>query len=195
MTYWRDGWKSTFRDLCSVICIFLPLLFTLPRGLCFSGFCQLLRLVSKAERQQFRSTSVRCHRSGGWVLWAEWTLKRQLLVPLPVRYRALTNYFWGEKYILVNKNIVWWVQRPSVPFPGPFLLLCGLWWTSPCLCHHQQKGKVQGWLSMCWPRDVYTAGEYSDVSSRGREMQQANFFFPLIIVLPNPLRGISLVDL
>lgn len=114
MTYWRDGWKSTFRDLCSVICIFLPLLFTLPRGLCFSGFCQLLRLVSKAERQQFRSTSVRCHRSGGWVLWAEWTLKRQLLVPLPVRYRALT--------ISGEKNIFWWTKTLCDGSKGPVCL-------------------------------------------------------------------------
>lgn len=179
---WRDGWKSAFRDLCSVVCIFLPLLFTLPRGLCFSGFCQLLQLVSKAEQQQFRSTSVRCHRPGGWVLWAEWAPKRQLLVPIPVRCHALINYFWGEKYILVNKNIVWRVQRPRVPLPGPFPLLCGLWWTSPCLCHHQQKGKVQGWLLVPTARCLYSWGVQGCIQRGKRNAaSQFIFFFPKLL--------------
>lgn len=59
MAYGKGGWKSALRDLGSVICAFFPPLFMLLLGFSSSGLCQLLQLVSKAEHQQFQSTSVR----------------------------------------------------------------------------------------------------------------------------------------
>lgn len=69
------------------------------------------------------------------------------------------------------------------PFPA-------LGWKRCC----QQKGKVRGWLLLCWLWGVCSAVGYRDVFSRGGGAQWAKVFSK-VIVLPNPLRGITPVDL
>lgn len=84
--------KSAFRDLCSVICIFLPPLILLLLGFCFSGFCQLPLLVSKTGWTNCDFGAFQ-RDVAGQGMSAVSRANSTEAAPSPC---ALINHFWGE---------------------------------------------------------------------------------------------------
>lgn len=127
MIEWGTGYKSAFRDLCSVLCVFLSLLFVLPLGFCFSGFshlpCSFLR--------QRESSSV---RAGQWD--AAGQAPRRGLLSLWLCNTDHLGTISGEKKALMDKPPVGQVRRPAwrVPVASRLECLCrtGRFKGSPC---------------------------------------------------------------
>lgn len=93
--------KSDFRDLCSVNCIFLPPLTVLLLGFCFSGFCQLPLLISRAEwaNSDFRAFQ---RDVAGQGMNAVSRANSTEAAPSP---SALINCFWGENTFSWTKTL------------------------------------------------------------------------------------------